>query len=72
MSSLQLKVCQHQYEKKEREMDRKRNIERLKKINEISKKHRQQGTLIMTKLLSPSITMTYAVNIEIFYAHLRC
>ena len=42
----ELKVCQYQFEKMEKEIERKKNIERLKKINE---KHRQKPRQSPTK-----------------------
>ena len=48
----ELKVCQNNYQMREKEMERKMNIERLKKINERSKKRqsaRNQRPTLPTK-----------------------
>jgi hypothetical protein len=46
----ELKVCQYQYEKREKENERKSNIEMLTRINEKSKKKQKlQKTVLSTK-----------------------
>ena len=44
----ELKVCQYQYEKREKVMERKKKIERLKKLNELSIKNGRKSRPALT------------------------
>ncbi len=50
----ELKVCQYQYEKQEKVMERKKKIERLKKLNETSTKKVKKARPAFSTLTKPT------------------